>query len=64
MATPFLDEESDMFVAVVELDLVDEFLDVLLLGTGADHQHVVRVDDDVLLQPADHGDLLLRERND
>lgn len=53
-----------MLVAVVELDFVDEFFDVLLLGAGADHQHVVRVDDDVLLQSADHGDLVLWERND
>lgn len=53
-----------MLVAIVELHFVDELLDVLLLGAGADHQHVVRIDDDVLLQAADDGDLARRQRDD
>ena len=53
-----------MLVSIVEFHFVDEFLDVLLFGAGADHQHVVRIDDDVLLQAADHGDLALGQRDD
>ena len=42
-----------MFVPVMELYFVDEFLDVLFFGAGAYHQHVVGVHDDVFLQAAD-----------
>ena len=55
---------SDVFVTVVVFHFVDEFLDVLLLGAGADQQYVVGVDHDVLLQPADDGYLVLGQRDD
>ena len=57
-------DASDVFVSVVEFDFVDEFLDVLLLGAGTDHQHVVGIHDDILLQAADDGHLVLGQRND
>ena len=39
----------DMFVAYRVFDILDETLDVLLLATWTDHQHIVGVDHDIVL---------------
>ena len=50
---------SDEFVSDLVFDVVDEFLDVLLVALRTDHQHVIGVDHDVFLEPFDNGQFTL-----
>ena len=49
----------DVFVASFVAYVLDKTLDVLLLVAGAYHQHIVGVNNDVVLQAADYGNLVL-----
>ena len=46
--------DLDMFIADVEFHILDETLDVLLVAHRANHQHVGRVDNDIILQSTYH----------
>ena len=58
------EETSDIFVPLVELNVVDIFLDALFVAARAYHQHVVRIDHDIILQPLDDGDFACGNRDD
>ena len=50
------EETSDIFVPLVELNVVDIFLDALFVAARAYHQHVVRIDHDIIPSIPDDGD--------
>ena len=54
----------NMLISRIVLNLVDILLDVLLVGTRADEQHILGVYHDIVAQTVDDGYLTLRKRYD
>ena len=52
-----------MLVASVVLHLVDILLDILLVGAWTDQQNILRIDNDIVAQTVDDGNLALWQRN-